>query len=108
MTRVHELIDPVTGLWDEELIHANFWDIDAERILQIPLPRLDTSDFVAWHYNKNGMFSVKSAYHIEWESQYGGKLRNEEHVGSAYTNLVWKNLWSLKVPAKLKFSCGAA
>ena len=61
LIRVHELIYPITGSWDEELIRANFWNIDVQRIMQIPLPRHDISDFVAWHHNKSGRFSVKSA-----------------------------------------------
>lgn len=37
LTRVNELLDPVTGGWDEPLIRDNFGHIDAERILQIPI-----------------------------------------------------------------------
>jgi hypothetical protein len=34
---VDELINPVNGAWDEELIRQIFWEVDAERILRIPL-----------------------------------------------------------------------
>lgn len=34
---VHELIDPATVYRDETLIRDNFWGVDADRILQIPL-----------------------------------------------------------------------
>jgi hypothetical protein len=62
LTTVDELIDPVTGKWDEEMIKSMFWDIDANRILQIPLVQ-GREDVVAWHYNRKGYFSVGSAYH---------------------------------------------
>ena len=102
LIRVHELIYPITGSWDEELIRANFWNIDVQRIMQIPLPRHDISDFVAWHHSKSGRFSVKYAYYVEWEAQYGDKLRSVEGQGTAYLNPVWKGLWSLRVLAKVK------
>ena len=46
--KVNDLIDPVTGTWDEMLIRDIFLDVDAERILKIPLSKHLTEDFVAW------------------------------------------------------------
>ena len=46
--KVNDLIDPVIGTWDEMLIRCIFLDIDAERILKIPLSEHLTEDFVAW------------------------------------------------------------
>jgi hypothetical protein len=39
LRKVNELIDPVTNTWDEDLIRSIFLQIDAERILRIPLSR---------------------------------------------------------------------
>ena len=47
LTKVNELIDPITGEWDEMLIRENFWHIDAERILQILLFHVEIEDYVA-------------------------------------------------------------
>lgn len=55
--RVDELINPVHSTWDVDLVRSIFWPMDAYRILQI-LITSGTEDFVAWHYNKNGLFSV--------------------------------------------------
>ena len=66
LSRVNELIDPYLGEWDEDLIRENFWPIDADRILQIPLYRQGTVDYIAWHLTKNGVFSVRSAYYKQW------------------------------------------
>ena len=101
LTKVSDLINHVTGEWDEELIRDNFWHIDAERILQIPIYHHETEDFVAWHLTKNGIFSVRSAYYKQWEDCYG------DNAGPAATSPstihpVWKKLWSLKVPSKIK------
>jgi hypothetical protein len=51
---VQELIDPVKGGWDEQLV--NFWPVDVERIIQIPLPSFGQPDFIAWHSTKSGCF----------------------------------------------------
>ena len=37
VTTVNELISPVDGFWDVNLVSALFWPVDAERILHIPL-----------------------------------------------------------------------
>jgi hypothetical protein len=71
LSKVSDLINPVTGWWDEELIRENFWSIDANRILEIPIAPLGMQDFVAWHLTKTGLFTVRSAYHAEWEYQFG-------------------------------------
>ena len=65
LTTVDELIDFESGDWDEQIIRENFWQIDAERILKIPLAIGMMTDFVSWHFNKTGTFSVKSSYHQE-------------------------------------------
>ena len=59
LTRVEQLISPINGEWDEELIREIFWPVDVERILQIPLPNHGQPDFIAWVPNKSGCFSVK-------------------------------------------------
>jgi hypothetical protein len=37
LTRVNELIDPITGQWDVQLVQDNFWPEDANEILRIPV-----------------------------------------------------------------------
>jgi hypothetical protein len=67
---VEELIDPISGDWDETLIRDNFREVDVDRILRIPLPNYGQPDFIAWHVSKTGCFSVKSAYHLEWRAEF--------------------------------------
>jgi hypothetical protein len=63
ITRVSELINPVTGEWDEQLLRDTFWPKDVDEILQIPID-LDVVDCPAWHYDAKGIFSIKSAYKL--------------------------------------------
>lgn len=65
ISKVSDLIDPTWGLWDEQLINSIFLPVDAMRILRIPLSPNGFDDFVAWHYNCSGTFSVRSTYHVE-------------------------------------------
>jgi hypothetical protein len=71
LSKVEELIDPHTGVWDEDLIRSIFHPLDVGRILQIPLNVEGVDDFVAWHYTKSGTFSVRIAYHREWDHKFG-------------------------------------
>lgn len=52
------------------------WPINAQRVLEISLSLHDMSDFIAWSYTKNEMFTVRSAYFAEWDYQHGSKLRH--------------------------------
>jgi hypothetical protein len=55
LTRVQDLIDPITGDWDEVLVRNTFWDVDASEILKIPI-RDDFDDYPAWHFDEKGIF----------------------------------------------------
>ena len=65
-SKVVDLIDPVSNDWDEDLIRQTMWTIDGQRILSIPISQHNMTDFIAWSYTKNGLFSVRSAYSVEW------------------------------------------
>lgn len=105
-TNVNDLINPINGAWDEELVKTLFWPVDAQRILQIPT-RAGREDVVAWHHNRNGMFSVRSAYHVQWNYRYGS-WEGEAVAGNVGDNQTWKKLLNLRVPAKIKiFGCRA-
>jgi hypothetical protein len=73
VTKVSELIDPISGQWDEELILSILNPVDAERILQIPLNLNAFEDFISWHATRSGLFFVRSAYHLEWKHQFRGR-----------------------------------
>jgi hypothetical protein len=68
LSKVSELIDPVTGTWDSQLIRDILWEEDVANILAIPI-RPACEDMVAWHLDSKGVFSVKSAYHVLEDNQ---------------------------------------
>jgi hypothetical protein len=46
-TKVSELIFPITGSWDEDLLRSLFSVVDVERILQIPLNNQGMGDILS-------------------------------------------------------------
>jgi hypothetical protein len=70
LTRVDELLDPHTGTWDDGLVYDSFWKEDADLILSL-LVHEGMENMIAWHYNNNGLFSVKSEEHLTMLSSIG-------------------------------------
>ena len=63
LTKVDELLDPVSGTWDEVLVRQTFVAADADIFLRIPVCEYE-EDHIAWHFDEKGRFSVKSAYKL--------------------------------------------
>lgn len=63
ITKVNELIDPITESWDTEFVQELFSPEDSKVILGIPL-RSGMEDSLTWHHDRKGVFSVRSAYHL--------------------------------------------
>jgi hypothetical protein len=96
---VSDLIDKENGCWIPNVVTENFRKEEAEAILNIPLSPNLPQDRVIWIGSKSGLFSVKSAYFI------GRSLKEEARGQCSYAgNLpdIWKDLWNLKVPGKVK------
>lgn len=71
ITKVSKLINVDNRTWDEYVINELFWPINAQHILSVMLALGMMEDFVSWHYNRNGIFLVRSTYHVEWEYLHG-------------------------------------
>ena len=61
---VNQLMRPDGSGWNTNLIHQLFYRFDAEAICSIKLPKSEVEDCLAWHYEKTGTFSVRSAYRL--------------------------------------------
>ena len=57
------------------------------------------ADSIIWSYNNDENFSVKSAYRVARRLQ--GEDRAGSSTSSAYMK-IWKVLWNLKIPNKIK------
>ena len=61
---VHQLIDEETRSWKEDLLRRFFHQFDVEEIMKLKIPGQEREDMTAWYYEKTGMFTVWSAYHL--------------------------------------------
>jgi hypothetical protein len=62
--KVHGLIDSTTASWNETVIRETFLPMDASVILNIPICTRNQDEFWAWHFDRKGLFSVRSAYRM--------------------------------------------
>ena len=60
---VADLIDEERMEWKMNILQQNFAPLDVEEILKIK-PYSSFEDIIAWHYERSGIFSVKSAYKL--------------------------------------------
>ena len=93
------LIDPNTRTWNEELIDGLFVEEDAELIKKTPLSWAATEDTLYWSYSTSGHYTCKSGYmFLKQESE----METSQQVPLIHDKQVWKKIWQLQVPPKVK------
>ena len=102
--RVVALIDEESRRWNEDIIRTSFLPHEAEVILGIPLSPMAPEDSQIWTKMPNGIFSVNNAYKVAYKML---KEANSENLNAGCSNCsrmqaLWKDIWSLKCPSKIK------
>lgn len=102
LTRVSELIDPVSGSWDQDLVEGCFHPDDVKTILSIPISE-QSEDFLAWHFDNKGLFSVKSAYkvHIDMLKREAVRQVGQRSVNDDQLLAMFSALWKIRCPPKV-------
>jgi hypothetical protein len=95
---VSDLIDQ-SGSWDTDKISQHFLPMDAEAILNIRLSSRLEDDFIAWHPDKLGRFSVRSAYHLAVALAHVDEGSSSSGNGNSRA---WNALWKCNAPQKVK------
>ena len=62
------------------------------------MPLFDDEDRWAWHYSRNGMFSVRSAYYLLLQENASERASSSISAGK----FDWPVVWSAEVPPKTK------
>ena len=104
LTKVAELMDPISGSWDEALVQDIFSEFDVDAILKLRV-NLDMEDRPAWHFDKKGLFSVKSAYKVavqRREDEKGGCAENSESLSVEKSVFRWDKIRGMEIPNKVK------
>lgn len=99
---VNQLILPDRKEWNEVLVRQIFHSFDADEICKIPIPRTTADDCIAWHYEKNGNFSVTSAYRLAASIQGQTRLGPSSSSGSVNVRSIWDLIWKADVPPKVR------
>ncbi|XP_059458307.1 receptor-like protein 6 [Corylus avellana] len=84
------------GWWDSTLLESLFSKEEVVAIQSIPLSNTHQEDVLIWRGTANGMFSVKSAYHLATEVE--DRKKASSSMGLHRSN-VWKRIWKLKIPS---------
>jgi hypothetical protein len=93
---VCELIDQTRGCWDRQRLLEFFHPMDVEAISNTPLSTRRQRDFWAWHYEKRGVFSVRSAYRMLVWNRENNCAYYEGRPGTSnvkVTEKEWTHLW---------------
>ncbi|KAL0287548.1 UNVERIFIED_CONTAM: hypothetical protein Sradi_7122400 [Sesamum radiatum] len=99
-TTVSHLFDPATHDLNEHLVESLFDASDCDAILSIPTSHAPFDDEIVWHFTKSGKFSVKSAYHLAFDS-------NQQHLPSSSgstSDLIrdgWRGILNAKIRQRL-------
>lgn len=92
--KVHELMVAGTGVWNQTLIQSLFPPEEASAVLRVPLLSSDRDDKIMWWPSKQGMYTVKFAYHLCMDRFI---VEEQYQIEGA-----WILIWKMKVPPRVK------
>jgi len=99
---VSSLIDEESKSWKVDVLERYFYQHDVEVIKTVKIPWRPSEDFVAWHFEKSGCFTVRSAYKLGVNSKdVDSDLRSSSRHPDG-SRPVWKKFWSLPIPHKVR------
>jgi hypothetical protein len=104
---VESLLKDDHSSWDADVVRAVFEEEVANQVLQVPVSRRGGEDSVSWPYTKFGVYTVCSAYNLARTVKFF--VERSKHGGdssstSGSDGLLWKKLWSIKAPGKMKIN----
>jgi len=92
--KVHNLMSEYGKVWNAPLISLVFSNDIAEAILNTPLFEQVQNDRLIWKAERNGCYTVRSAYRLCVE-----ELVDVSHLHRPGN---WRDIWRLKIPSKVK------
>ena len=92
------LIDPRSRQWNGDMVDGLFNTEEAKIIKSIPLSQEAAEDILFWPYSYDGRYSCKTGYRFLEEEE----LNVEPREMTNKDKQVWREIWSIKVPPKVK------
>uniref|UniRef100_A0A453F0C4 Reverse transcriptase zinc-binding domain-containing protein n=1 Tax=Aegilops tauschii subsp. strangulata TaxID=200361 RepID=A0A453F0C4_AEGTS len=111
---VSKIIDPpllvadlitAEASWDMDKLAQIFLPTDAQAIAAIPLCTRQVDDFWSWIHEKNGVFTVQSAYRMLVSTKARREAWLEGRADSSNSERetkAWTSMWKTNVPSKVK------
>ncbi|CAL1383715.1 unnamed protein product [Linum trigynum] len=98
--KIAEAIQQGGGKWCDVKLSLWFHPLTCRHIQAILLPRLNIEDKLIWHGTSDGVFTVKSAYHlaVNLDRQKGRWRAQVSWMDIAS----WIRLWDVNIPPKMK------
>ena len=100
--RVSDLYIPCTRVWDEEIVRNSFTVLEAEEVLKIKPSTSILNDVMAWAFEKNGTYSVRSAYRMLKNEQAAKAMAATGEARASREDQAWSLVWKLNVPPKVR------
>jgi len=100
--KVSELFISGTRVWDEKKVYNSFMTLEAAEVLKIRPSTCSTTDVLAWAYERNGVYSVRSAYHALKQDQMASAMAKGSETSSSNNSSFWSRIWRLNVPPKVR------
>jgi hypothetical protein len=102
---VSDYIDQPSAVWNVQQLQVHFLPADIEVIKNIPLSHRRQNDFWAWHFERSGVFSVRSCYRalVTTKRVRGDWLDGRPaSLSGNKDEKAWLKLWRIKVPSKVR------
>jgi ribonuclease HI len=91
---VDSLIDDNTKWWDQDLLNRLFSREDSMAIQALPVSATDKEDTLIWRGTANGVFSVRSAYHIQNDRDLAARAGGSSGESK---KKIWSIIWQLDI-----------
>ncbi|XP_024156347.1 uncharacterized protein LOC112164377 [Rosa chinensis] len=88
--------------WAVPFLHEIFSPTEVDVIASIPLSVRTPDDKRVWHWDKRGVYSVKSGYHAYRLTENVSNLASSSRSSGRAADLHWKVLWKARVPPKVR------
>ncbi|CAN0912624.1 Putative ribonuclease H protein At1g65750 [Linum grandiflorum] len=90
------------GHWNSPLLASFFTPTSVRLFETVPIPKLKIPDSLTWSFTKNGICSVKSAYHRARQLMDRNMPKSLFFGPSIDDPLFWRSIWNLDLPPKIK------
>lgn len=91
LIQVSDLFDPNNKCWKSNVVTDLFSDLEASLIISLPISQRLPEDRVIWHFDKKGLFSIKSAYHVAL-NMIMARSHHASPSGESQTSVLWMRI----------------